>query len=386
MSIRRFFDPRALIRNTLTVALAALFVLPMSMSASARSAARGVGEAVTLYEHANFRGQSRSFAEGSYRMGRLGIPNDSLSSLRVPAGLEVELYEHEGFRGRKKVVRGDVHFLHTFNDEVSSIRVRRTAVTLFKHRDFRGARQWLKPGRYDIQSLKRRIGNDRLSSLKIPRGWKVTLYEHAGFRGRMTIVEGNARNLRHFDNTTSSIVVSKTRAPKKVTAFEHNDFKGRRIHLALGRYTISDLRGVGNDMISSLRVPAGWEVVLFEHANFRGRTRLLTRNTRALFGFNDVVSSIVVRKAPRGVTIFEHNDFKGRRQVLEAGSHGMYRLAHVGNDTISSLRIPRGWTVTLFEHAGFRGRTVTLTSDTRALPRFNDKTSSIIIRKNGFTS
>jgi hypothetical protein len=43
------------------------------------------------------------------------------------------------------------------------------------------------------------------------------------------------------------------------------------------------------------------------------------------------------------------------------------------------VKIPAGWRVTLYQHAGFNGASKVLTSDTPALPDFNDQTSSIVV-------
>lgn len=51
--------------------------------------------------------------------------------------------------------------------------------------DFQGSSQELEPGRYDVNQLA--IGNDHLSSLKVPSGLQVILYEHAGFQGRAKV-------------------------------------------------------------------------------------------------------------------------------------------------------------------------------------------------------
>lgn len=137
---------------------------------------------------------------------------------------------------------------------------------------------------------------------------------------------------------------------------------------------------IGNDIISSVRVPRGWTVTLHEHAGFRGRTRRLTGDVNALGNFNDLTSSIeIAPPQPRGVRVYEHNGYGGAVQNLGPGRYDMGAL-RIGNDIISSVRVPRGWTVTLHEHAGFNGRTRRLTGDVNALGNFNDQTSSIEVR------
>ncbi|MUG91313.1 Tolloid-like protein 1 [Scytonema sp. UIC 10036] len=58
-------------------------------------------------------------------------------------------------------------------------------VVIYSDSDFQGRSQELEPGRYDVGQIA--IGNDHLSSLKVPSGLRVILYEHAGFQGRSKV-------------------------------------------------------------------------------------------------------------------------------------------------------------------------------------------------------
>ncbi len=77
---------------------------------------------VTFFEHCDFQGQSKSFNPGNYNMNEIGIPNDSLSSIRIPPGMFVRIYEHANFQGRSLQFSSDVSCLvnQGFNDTASS--------------------------------------------------------------------------------------------------------------------------------------------------------------------------------------------------------------------------------------------------------------------------
>ena len=79
----------------------------------------------TFYYHCWYEGPSVTLGRGDYDMHQIGLPNDSISSLRVPAGLTVVLYQHAGFQGRTLTVTSDQNCLvnNGFNDETSSIRI-----------------------------------------------------------------------------------------------------------------------------------------------------------------------------------------------------------------------------------------------------------------------
>lgn len=82
-----------------------------------------VPKRATFYQHCDYQGVSSSLAPGRYDMGSMGIGNDSISSLQVPAGLRVTLYQHSNFQGRAISFTSDVPCLvqHGFNDEASSL-------------------------------------------------------------------------------------------------------------------------------------------------------------------------------------------------------------------------------------------------------------------------
>ena len=77
---------------------------------------------VTVYVDANFHGASAALGVGRHDLEQLGIPNRSLSSLRVPAGMVATLYENTHFQGRSKTFTRDAVYVgDDFNDKTSSI-------------------------------------------------------------------------------------------------------------------------------------------------------------------------------------------------------------------------------------------------------------------------
>jgi hypothetical protein len=162
--------------------------------------------------------------------------------------------------------------------------------------------------------------------------------------------------------------------------YQHGHFGGLGQELGVGRYTMSQLT-IGNDQLSSLRVPEGLVVTLYEHENFAGRSKSFVADA-AWVGddFNDITSSITVQTA---ATIYEHADYQGRGQKLIVGQYNMSRLT-IGNDQLSSLRVPKGLKVTAYEHADFRGRSRSFTQDTPWVgDDFNDIVSAVAVQVNG---
>lgn len=77
--------------------------------------------------------------------------------------------------------------------------------TIYQHARYRGRRQELKPGRYNLKDLT--IGNDQLSSVKVPKGLRVTLYRRSSFRGQKRVLTEDIWFTEDFNDETSSIVV-----------------------------------------------------------------------------------------------------------------------------------------------------------------------------------
>lgn len=90
-------------------------------------------QTATLYQHCAFGGYGVALPLGSYTLSQLqtlGVKNDDISSLRVPAGLKITLYEHDNFQGKFLIFTGDDDCLvdNGANDMMSSIKVEESYV------------------------------------------------------------------------------------------------------------------------------------------------------------------------------------------------------------------------------------------------------------------
>lgn len=78
-----------------------------------------------------------------------------------------------------------------------------------------------------------------------------------------------------------------------VIIFEHGSYRGKSQTLKPGRYDISNIE-IGNDMLSSIKVPNGMYALLFEDGNFKGKTREVNKDEDFIVDFNDLTSAIIV--------------------------------------------------------------------------------------------
>ncbi|MGL5718376.1 MAG: beta/gamma crystallin-related protein [Paraclostridium sp.] len=257
-------------------------------------------------------------------------------------------------------------------------------VSIYSDANYQGKAQPLVPGYYNINDLY--IGNDTLSSIKVPKGLVAVLYSDADFNGDSITVTSDTPYIGdYFNDKVSSIIVKKVDTPKpsntSVSIYSDASYQGNSQTLSPGSYDIYDLT-IGNDTLSSIKVPKGLVAILYSDANFNGDSIVVTSDTPYIGNyFNDKVSSIIVKKAPKNsVEIYSDANYQGNSQMLSPGSYDIYDLT-IGNDTLSSIKVPNGYLVTLYSDANFKGDSITVTSDTPYIgDYFNDKVSSIVVK------
>ena len=124
-------------------------------------------------------------------------------------------------------------------------------------------------------------------------------------------------------------VVSNGSGTARATMYQHCPYTGWSVGLDVGSYNLAALQARGfidNDM-SSLRVSAGYEAVLYQGDNFTGTSRVVTADDDCLNneGFNDNVTSIVIRTASSSrplVFADEFNSINSANWTFETGGGG----------------------------------------------------------------
>jgi endoglucanase Acf2/uncharacterized protein YjdB len=96
-------------------------------------------------------------------------------------------------------------------------------------------------------------------------------------------------------NRTASATITVINGP---TFYQDCNYGGNAAALAAGTYTTAQLgtAGVSNNWVSSLRVPSGWSVQLYDGDNLTGTTLTVSADNSCLVGnsFNDLTSSVRV--------------------------------------------------------------------------------------------
>ena len=146
--------------------------------------------------------------------------------------------------------------------------------------------------------------NDRISSIRVPRGYEAHVFFHGGFQGRSMVVTGDW-SIRHAHETwndqISSIRIVRQRpghcgTDVGITVYEHSDFTGASMNVT-GTWVTPAWNAFWNDRISAISVPPGYEAVIYEHGN-GGASCVITGDWAVWDGefWNDRISRIEVRR------------------------------------------------------------------------------------------
>lgn len=80
------------------------------------------------------------------------------------------------------------------------------------------------------------------------------------------------------------------------------------------------------------------------------------------------------------IEVFEHANYSGRSRVITSDQSNLWWTDYTMNDTITSIKVYNGAKVIIYEHADFRGESLVITADRDNLfwTHMNDKTTSIL--------
>ncbi|CNI42585.1 exotoxin [Yersinia mollaretii] len=126
-----------------------------------------------------------------------------------------------------------------------------------------------------------------------------------------------------------------------------------------------------NDRISSISVPKGMIVTVYEDGDFAGRSLTLKESIDFLSskgdkGLNDAISSFSIKNA---ACFYEYDQYFGDSMCLSGGEKmDLYKgqESHVDrslNDRVSSIKVPKNMQITLFKDDNYNGEEITLTED-----------------------
>ncbi|WP_051943283.1 MULTISPECIES: beta/gamma crystallin-related protein [Luteibacter] len=239
--------------RTLSRLGAAMPLLLASMTASATGG---------LCFYADYNYQGAEWCPTTLEGNVTGAVVDKISAVRVPDGSKVTLYQHPDFTGKVLEVTADTPNLSNvaFNNLASSFRVdgataapapTTSGTCFYENYQYQGASFCTDAATGDIVS-----GPvvDKISSVRIPAGSRVMLYQHPGRGGLALEITADAPNLTdlQFNNLTSSfdvlpLVTPPTPTPARNVLFVGNSFTHGEFEPAyhFNAANVTDLNGSG---------------------------------------------------------------------------------------------------------------------------------------------
>jgi hypothetical protein len=222
-----------------------------------------------------------------------GIPNLELSpglsnspskstlykSLQIPSGWSVITYDEDNQKGNNKCFSASDPLLENsgWHNRIESVSISTTnvcpgnideGVYLCTNTSYNGTCKRFLSDAPSVEAAG--FINDEAESIRIVGNWAATLFNDGDYGGTHTTFEGGVEDLGNYSigrNTTSSLLIRK-RDPSRFSLFAGGDyssdeFKSDRTIRDLGQWNF-------NDKAQSIKVDAGYEVIVCEHSNFHG--------------------------------------------------------------------------------------------------------------------
>ena len=361
-----------------------------------------------LYPDKDYGGSSISLGEGSYTQQELancGISAKNISSLKVTKGFKITLYENADFTGDSKSWTTDASFVGgDWNDKACSVRIEpngksglsgnfkimnrnsgkyldldnnktdnNTAIVQFDDEGVDASQTWTftevmnGKGVYSICSYGNKNRGMDVVDFSKDNGAQVQLYDYLGnphqqfilydcgegyyqlvARNSGKVVEipqsskGNGEWIKIYDNNGThtqqwAVVENRYDEASAVTLYTDEGYKGKAVTLSEGEYNLSrmGLYNLKDNDMSSLKVTPGFKVTIYEDDNFNGKSKSYTAS-ESFVGedWNDKMSSLKVEAYHELQVTYQIGD---ATPVVNSGTEGS--LATLLKDEDNAMKV-----------------------------------------------
>jgi len=285
---------------------------------------------VTFFNDCYSKGYSKSLRPGTYYANQLGPLKLNISSFAIYGNLRVKVYtSSDNASGYATIFETNQSCLSSsYSDKIRSVVIEykptqpttnypnypstggsNSYATVYADCYYRGSSLRLAPGYYEGDKLG--LMRFDISSIEIPSNLKAKVFINNEYlSGTYYIISENTNCLSNtLNNRIGSLVIEEnsgynnqqyppTQQPgvEKVILYTDADFKGLSSSVLPGTYATMEQAGFMDDALSSLYLPPGYRVVLYEFDNFRGKTYTITatKSGFSISGWNDKTSSIAI--------------------------------------------------------------------------------------------
>ena len=279
---------------------------------------------VTFYNDCYSKGYSQSLRPGTYYASQLGSLKENISSFSIYGNLRVKVYtSSDNAVGYSYTFEATQSCLgSSYNDKIRSLVIEykptqpnyyppaggsNTYATIYTDCNYRGNSLRLAPGYY--QGDKLGLLKYDISSIEIPTNLKAKVFINNEYlSGTSYVISENTSCLSStLNNRIGSLIIEENYgynnnpqypqpSNERVVLYSDANYKGLSASILPGTYNTMQLAGFTDNALSSLTVPAGYRVVLYEFENFGGKSYTVTQSKSGftLSGWNDKTSSIAV--------------------------------------------------------------------------------------------
>jgi len=290
----------------------------------------GQNDYVTFYNDSYQRGYSKSLRAGSYTGAQLAELKYNISSFTINGNLRVRCYlNSENLTGYYENFESSQSYLSDrVNDKIGSLVIEYYSgpigngnpntgnpgnsgsyASFYTDCNYEGNAIRLLPGYYDAAKLG--LFRNNISSVQIPNNLRVKAFTSDNLYGNSTTLTDNSTCLEYsLKGRIGSIVVEERRGGwgnnggnnpptnnESVVLYSDDSYRGQSATLLPGTYaTMAQANGFPTQALSSIQVPAGYRVVLYEYENFGGKSYTITasKSSFSFTGWNDRAMSVKV--------------------------------------------------------------------------------------------
>ncbi|MGB3006830.1 MAG: hypothetical protein WBC06_09985 [Chitinophagaceae bacterium] len=279
---------------------------------------------VVFYNDCFARGFSKSLKPGTYTGVELGNLKNNISSFTIFGNLRVRVYvNNETASGYYTTYNSSQTCLNnSFSDKIGSLVIEYNPnsgpgnnnnnnfnnnskyAVFYTDCNYTGNSIHLLPGYYQAEKLG--LFRFDISSIEVSSNLRIKAFMNESLSGSSyTINESNSCLTSSLNNRIGSVIIEEVGfgnnnsyppVSGNVIIYTDGNYRGQSATLLPGTYSNMAQVNFPNKALSSIKVPAGYRVVIYENENFGGKSYTMTESKTG-FGFsnwNDRASSIVV--------------------------------------------------------------------------------------------
>lgn len=284
----------------------------------------GQNDFVTFYNDCYSRGYSQSLRPGTYTGSQLGVSKYNISSFVINGNLRIRAYlNNDNLGGAGTIFETSQTCLSSgYSDRIGSLIIEYintspgnpsgpsagsgNYATLYTDCNYSGNALRLMPGTY--QGDKLGLIKYNSSSIELAANLRARVYiDNEYLSGSSYLIEDDMNCMsNNLKNRIGSIVIEEKNgnggqyppptSNEPVIIYADGNYRGQAVTLLPGTYSTMIQLGFPDNALSSLKVPPGYRVVLYEFEDFKGKTYTVTES-KSGFSFsnwNDKTSSIAV--------------------------------------------------------------------------------------------